>query len=463
MPLSQNVNVMTATANVVSSTSDGGDNSSSFKSTTSPAAGGVSSRKACRIVLPCDAPCEGLSPELHTLQSTKSTIAASNSNTQAKPKLDSDKILSSVLAQARAANVSSTSNTYEQNKRGSSAGKGVGALNTPSKSIEVVRGPVQCDARNTSGNDDNVSNKSPSNRETSKLGRTESERPACVRVAVNAAEAVTDRPTISDVVATSTHDSEVMRIPEGFQVITPDSTLSFEESETRAREMGEVMAEAWRSKLAATDAAAAQKQKHKNRQAAGVCDEEVAGNAGGKGMGKSGSSATARSGTMGTAGTDKTGRTESGAGGEAAGMVLFGGKHPDSMTMEELLYWHRYHHAIAADMYKRYAAVSSHLAHQRQHQHAQHQHYQQAQAQQQYQAQQMELTQQQHQFMTPNPSLDPAHQDIQHAFDLSPSFDQMNEFNLPSAKTDETVVDINSTSFLVNQMQQLNIMQQGWE
>merc|ERR1719313_2470987 len=67
------------------------------------------------------------------------------------------------------------------------------------------------------------------------------------------------------------------RIPDGFKVIVPDSHVSTAESEARARELGETMAAAWRSKLAATDAAAAQKKKHKSRQAAGMIDDEVAG------------------------------------------------------------------------------------------------------------------------------------------------------------------------------------------
>jgi hypothetical protein len=129
------------------------------------------------------------------------------------------------------------------------------------------------------------------------------------------------------------------------------------------------MAAAWRSKLAATDAQNAQKKKHKNRQAAGVPDEEAGGSAG---------VAAAAAGEKGA--------------GNAEGANAWGGntmygaysvpqKNPDEMNPEELLQWHQYYQSVAADLYQRYAAAHAHAMHSKSHGHHAHAHAQHGQGQ----------------------------------------------------------------------------------
>lgn len=397
--------------------------STSAESNSSVTSSGVAqsqppSRKGQRIVLPGEV--------------EASTGGPSPSQSNMKSKID-DALLSSVMAKVRTANVSS-------NEKRSSA-----AVGTPGKAHPqqpaANREPLRPVRSGTAASD-----ASTKKVQVQAIERSETKK--------SDTDGLGTRPTPPSPTQIDSDGREWARIPEGFQVIAPDDNfLDEEESLARAREMGETMAAAWRSKLAATDAQAAQKKKHKNRQAAGVIDSEVAGS-GGNGAERVGSNGSAQGqGQWGYNGYENGG----------AGNGMFGGKHPDEMSTDEVLYWHRYYHALAGDLYKRYAAMTHAPQHQHQHQHHMGAEQQMHMGMAQHQQQQHQATGQlQHgapghamalpdNFMVDPLNMGEPQLDIGLNFGLD-SFEQ--EYNSPLSNVDRIE---NPSSYLQAQMQQLSI------
>lgn len=392
------------TASVITTATSGAESASSVM--TSSSSSGVAqsqlpNRKAQRIVLPGDS------------EANTGVLSPSNS----KPKFD-EAILNSVMAKVRTANVNSN------NDKRTSISKT--AVNTPGKGQGQQTG-VRAESRPT---------RTGTSASDTKKGQS-----------IEQGETKKNDTLVPSTTQMDDDGREWARIPEGFSVITPDDNMSVEDNEARARELGETMAAAWRSKLAATDAQAAQKKKHKNRQAAGVCDNEVAGN----------------SGTAERAGSNGSGQWGYGY---ENGNGVCGGKQPEDMTTDEVLYWHRYYHTLAVELYKRYAAMTHASQHQQHQQIAEQQIHMGMAQHQQHQAPVSPIDQQlvghghavalQENFMMDSVKMgQPLNMGINFGLD---SFDDYN-----SPVNDLDLSDVNPSSYLQAQMQHLGIASHGHE